>query len=1027
MTGLALLAAGCGSGGGGPQGGGFPAAGQGAITGSVADGPVAGATVSCAQLDAAGAPVPPLAGQAQTGADGAFSIAVPRDVPGPLRCASSGGTDGGLPAPDMLVLLPDGVTVGATLAAHVTPFTTIAARRVAAQGIYTPAAVRALSDALAATLGLTGPLWEAAYGDGGPDGTVITRLLDGFSQAVANLNAAGGDPQSNATSLMGAVDADSADGTLNGLAGNQTVTVAGQALADVAPALISPPPGAPPLADAGADQGVVLGAIVNLDGGASSDPDGDPLAFLWRVAQRPTGSTAALTGAATPTPALSPDRAGLYVLSLVVNDGAYNSAPASVSITVQGGANRPPVANAGLARTIAVNNQVVLDGAASADPDGDPLTYLWTVDAQPAGAAVVLSSTTAPRPTFTPTVAGIHDFSLTVSDGARTSAPATVRITVSAAPNQAPAANAGGDISALRQGLVTLNGTASADPDGDPLTYLWRVDAQPAGAAIALSAGTVARPTFVPSVAGIYVFSLVVNDGRHDSPADTVQVTVSNIANRTPVANAGAAVGVSVFTLVTLDGSASGDPDGDPVTYSWRLASQPAGSAATLGGAGGARPTLTPDLPGAYTVTLAVSDGALTSAPASVTVSAAGAASGGTGFTFDGQAQNDWLGYAVAGPGDMNGDGRPDLAVGAPGSGNSAGNVQVFSGAGGALLHGVSGQAAGDALGRSVAAAGDVDADGNADLVTGAHGNDTTAAGAGMVLVLTGATGQVLHRLYGDAAGDGLGRAVAGAGDVNGDGHADLIAGAPTAQSNRGYARVFSGIDGGVFRTVTGSGPGEQVGFAVAGIGDIDGDGRDDVLVGAPGVSAAGTLSGQAVAYNGADGTVLHTLNGPSGYASFGQALTALGDVNGDGRPDFAVGAPNFSDIQPNAGRVIVYSGADATPLFTLDGDAAADQFGLALAGVGDVNGDAIPDLAVGAPGSDATAAAAGRVSLFSGRDGTPLRTLDGTAPFDGLGRAVAGAGDVNGDGFADVLTGAPGHDGPAADGGHAELVLGGP
>ncbi len=1112
------LATGCGSGGGG--GAGAPAPGPGgSLSGNVVDGPIVGALVNCVQVDAAGNTVPPLVGQATTGADGAFAIAVDRDVPGPILCASSGGNNGTLPAPDLYLALPDGLAAGATASAHINPFTTIAYQRIQATGDFSVTAIRSVSDSLASALGISGDIWAAQYNGSHPDDLVMTRLLNGFDQALVSLNTAGGDPVTNANAIITALDTDTADGTLNGTNGGLPIPLNGTTLAAAAPNLTTPPSGAPPVADAGPDRAVVIGDIAQLDGSASTDPDGDPLSYLWRVVSapasvslsdptvpgpeftpttagdyvfsltvgdgqqasladtvtltargnngvplaviapvgpvqtgdtitldggnssdpdndpltfawtidsRPVGSTVFLVGGATATPTLVPDRAGDYSLLLVVNDGIADSTAASRVITVAQGPNRAPTADAGLSRTIGAGAQVVLDGSASFDPDGDPLSYLWTITAQPPGAGIALSSNTAPRPVFTPQVQGDYWFSLSVDDGALSSAPATVNITVTAPPNRPPVADAGIDFSALRNGLATLDGSGSTDPDGDAIGYAWRIVSQPTGAAIALSATDVARPSFIGTVSGTYDFSLTVNDGNLDSPADLLRVTVSTIANRAPIANAGADQGVTVFTLVSLDGTASGDPDGDPISYQWQLTGKPTGSLVTLAAADTANASFTPDLAGSYTLSLTVNDGALTSPPATVTVSAADSGTGGGNLIFDGQARNDWLGYAVSGPGDVNGDGTPDIAVGAHNNGNGAGQVQVFSGADGSLIHGLTGLAAGDFYGRALGS-GDVDADGRADLIIGAYGNDTTATGAGMVEVVTGASGAVLYRFYGDAGGDSLGKAVSGAGDVNGDGHADIIAGAPTAGGNTGYARVYSGIDGGVFHTFSGNGSGEQVGFAVAGIGDINGDGKDDLLVGAPGVSGNGTLSGQATVYNGLDGSAIHVLDGPEPYSSFGQSVAGLGDVSGDNVPDFAVGAPNYSGLTPNAGRVIVYSGADGGVLFTLDGTAASDQFGISVAGAGDINGDGIRDLIVGAPGNDDAGASAGQARVFSGADGTPLVNIDGLAPYDGLGRSVAGIGDVNGDGFADLVTGAPGNDTGAPDAGRAEVFLGAP
>jgi peptidoglycan/xylan/chitin deacetylase (PgdA/CDA1 family) len=183
--------------------------------------------------------------------------------------------------------------------------------------------------------------------------------------------------------------------------------------------------------------------------------------------------------------------------------------------------NQAPVANAGPAQTVPAGSTVQLDGSASSDPDGDPLTYQWT---QTAGTAVTLSSSTAVRPTFTAPPTGTVSFRLVVRDGLLNSSPSTVNITVSAAPNRAPVANAGPAQTVQAGQAVQLDGSGSSDPDGDPLTYRWT---QTGGTPVTLSSSTAARPTFTaPPAASTLTFQLVVRDGQVDSSPSTVVVTV---------------------------------------------------------------------------------------------------------------------------------------------------------------------------------------------------------------------------------------------------------------------------------------------------------------------------------------------------------------------------------------------------------------------------------------------------------------------------------------------------------------------
>jgi hypothetical protein len=186
-------------------------------------------------------------------------------------------------------------------------------------------------------------------------------------------------------------------------------------------------------------------------------------------------------------------------------------------------------------------------------------------------------------------------------------------------------ANAGPDQNVSTGELVTLDGSASSDADGDTLTYLWSFVSVPAGSSISdasLSDPTAVNPTFTPDVDGAYVVRLVVNDGTVDSSPDTVTINATT-GNSAPVANAGPDQNVSTGELVTLDGSASSDADGDTLTYLWNFVSVPAGSSVnstSLSDLTVANPTFTPDVDGAYVVQLVVNDGTVDSTPDNVTI-----------------------------------------------------------------------------------------------------------------------------------------------------------------------------------------------------------------------------------------------------------------------------------------------------------------------------------------------------------------------------------------------------------------------
>lgn len=374
-----------------------------------------------------------------------------------------------------------------------------------------------------------------------------------------------------------------------------------------------PPANSAPTADAGQDVDARVGDQVTLDGSGSSDPDDDPLTYQWSIVTQPGTSTATLQDATTATPSFAIDVAGNFVIELVVSDGQAQSAPDTVRVMTL---NTAPSADAGPDQTVAINETVTLDGAGSTDVDGDALTYRWTLTA-PAGSGATLSDPLAIRPTFVVDVGGTYVAELVVSDGKEESGPDTVLLyTV----NSAPVADAGPDQTVATGALVELDGSASSDVDGDVLSYTWTLTRRPDGSNAQLSNPGIANPGFVADAAGEYVVTLTVNDGTHDSEADSVRVSTANSA---PVADAGADLEVLLHETAMLDGSASFDVDGDPLTYLWSLLARPSGSAAELTGETLANPTLVPDVAGTYVVQLIVNDGRVQSEPDTIAIEAA--------------------------------------------------------------------------------------------------------------------------------------------------------------------------------------------------------------------------------------------------------------------------------------------------------------------------------------------------------------------------------------------------------------------
>jgi hypothetical protein len=189
--------------------------------------------------------------------------------------------------------------------------------------------------------------------------------------------------------------------------------------------------------------------------------------------------------------------------------------------------NRAPIANAGSPQTVTVGTLVHLDGSGSYDPDGQTITYSWIIQARPAGSTATLSSQTSVQPTFTPDVAGSYGIRLVVKDSrGLSSSPSTVTIT--ATPALLPIANAGANQTVTVGSIVTLNGSSSSDPYGQPLTYQWSIQSKPTGSTAALTSPTTVQTSFTPDVAGNYMVSLVVRDssGLSSTPS-SVTVTAN--------------------------------------------------------------------------------------------------------------------------------------------------------------------------------------------------------------------------------------------------------------------------------------------------------------------------------------------------------------------------------------------------------------------------------------------------------------------------------------------------------------------
>jgi hypothetical protein len=403
----------------------------------------------------------------------------------------------------------------------------------------------------------------------------------------------------------------------------------------------------------------------------------------------------------------------------------------------------------------------------------------------------------------------------------------------------------------------------------------------------------------------------------------------------------------------------------------------------------------------------------------------------------------------------VNGDGYSDVIVSAPMYDNGQtdeGKAFVYHGSasGLALTSNWTAESyqAGALFGWCVSSAGDVNGDGYSDVIVGAHNYDNGQTDEGRAFVYHGSASGLPSTpnwtAESDQAGALFGWCVSSAGDVNGDGYSDVIVGAyqyDNGETNEGRVFLYYGSANGLSSsanwTCESNQAGAFYGISVSTAGDINGDGYSDVIVGAYAYDNGQTDEGRTYVYHGSSSGLPSSANWTAESnlinVYFGRSVSSAGDVNGDGYSDVIIGAHGFTNPESNEGKVFVYhgsgSGLQSSPNWSAESNQTNAYLGVSVSTAGDVNGDGYSDVIVGAYLFDNGETDEGMVWVFngsiSGLSNTYSWSADGNQISAQLGSSVSTAGDINGDGYSDVIVGAPFYDGGQTDEGRALVYTG--